>query len=132
MILLGPSESWPLAKSDLAELSTFALPLTPEALSPEGSASSCPGLAPSVRGPQDTTCLAASGPFEMSAVTFPTIRMVNKAAYPDAASVKAKVSMVTQIENSDEETLLRSVHPSLRDCPHVAVIELLLWIGLSG
>jgi hypothetical protein len=59
----------------------------------------------------------------MSAVTFPKIRTVNKAAYPDAAGLKAKVSLITQIENSDEEILVRSVHPSLRDCPHVAVIE---------
>jgi hypothetical protein len=59
----------------------------------------------------------------MSAVTFPTIRIVNKAAYPDTAGRKAKVSLMTQIENSDEEILVRSVHPSLRDCPHVAVIE---------
>ncbi|KAJ5227469.1 uncharacterized protein N7469_007475 [Penicillium citrinum] len=92
-------------------------------LSPEGSTASCPDLTPSVRDPQETTCPSASGTFEMSAVIFPTIRMVNKAAYPDAAGLKAKVSLMTQIENSDEEILVRSVHPSLRDCPHVAVIE---------
>lgn len=30
---------------------------------------------------------------------------------------------MTQIENSDEEIFVRSVHPSLRDCLHVTVIE---------
>lgn len=55
----------------------------------------------------------------------PTIRTVNKAAYSglEVVSLQAKVSLMTQIENSGEEILVRSLHPSLRDCSDVAVIE---------
>ncbi|PTU25680.1 hypothetical protein P175DRAFT_0469193 [Aspergillus ochraceoroseus IBT 24754] len=88
-------------------------PLTPETFSPEGSTISCPGWATPVQVSQNA----------IRPLTFPNIRLINIAAYADLPSLKAKVSLMTKIETSDEEILVRSTHPSLKGCHEVSVVE---------
>lgn len=49
--------------------------------------------------------------------------MIDIAAYTDEPSLRAKVSLMTKIETSDEEILVRSTHPSLKGCHEVSVVE---------
>lgn len=56
-------------------------------------------------------------------LAFPNIRLVKSAAYANLPNLKAKVSFMTEIETSDDEVLVRSMHPSLKHCREVSVIE---------
>ena len=56
-------------------------------------------------------------------LTFPTVREVKAMPQTDEPGLRAKVSFMTTIKTRDEELLVRSVYPSLRDCEHVSVVE---------
>lgn len=56
-------------------------------------------------------------------LTFPTVREVKAMRQTDEPGLRAKVSFMTTIKTRDEELLVRSLHPSLRDCEHVSVVE---------
>lgn len=58
-----------------------------------------------------------------SPLTFPTVREVKAMRQTDEPGLRAKASFMTTIKTCDEELLVRSLHPSLRDCEQVSVVE---------
>ncbi|KAJ5800686.1 uncharacterized protein N7518_002754 [Penicillium psychrosexuale] len=65
-----------------------------------------------------------SGPrFNNNPVCFATVRSVERKPNIDEPGLRAKVAFMTSIQTLEEETMVRSLHPALKHCDCVSVVE---------
>ncbi|KAI2725560.1 hypothetical protein CBS147354_4731 [Penicillium roqueforti] len=61
--------------------------------------------------------------FNNNPVCFATIRSVERKLNIDEPGLRAKVAFMTSIQPLEEETMVRSLHPALKHCDCVSVVE---------
>ncbi|KAI3141939.1 hypothetical protein CBS147326_2026 [Penicillium roqueforti] len=61
--------------------------------------------------------------FNNNPVCFATIRSVERKLNIDEPGLRAKVAFMTSIQTLEEETMVRSLHPALKHCDCVSVVE---------
>ncbi|CAG8908594.1 unnamed protein product [Penicillium egyptiacum] len=85
---------------------------------------SFPGGPTPARVPQDVDASSsASAPSKDVPVISALVRQVKPTPHINTPGLRAKVSFMTSIETPNEETMVRSLHPSLASCEQVSVIE---------
>ncbi|KAJ5942540.1 hypothetical protein N7516_002708 [Penicillium verrucosum] len=87
---------------------------------------SFPGGHTPARVPQDVEASSSAPAPSKDApltFTFASIRRVEPTPHINTPGLRAKVSFMTSIETPDEETMVRSLHPSLASYEQVSVVE---------